>query len=66
MDLVPETAFRPHASNPTLLNSAGGIVTETPRMPRHGDLLTANPFALDHTINPALLHATPSTDPLAC
>ncbi|RSL41773.1 hypothetical protein CEP51_016546, partial [Fusarium floridanum] len=62
MDLVPKTAFRPHALNPTLLNNAGGVVTETPRMPRHGDLVIANSLSLDHTVNPALLHDAPSTE----
>jgi hypothetical protein len=62
MELVPETAFRPHALNPTLLNNAGGIVTEAPEMPQYGDLITVNSLPLGYTVTPALLHATASTD----
>ncbi|EWY80026.1 hypothetical protein FOYG_16824 [Fusarium oxysporum NRRL 32931] len=61
MELVPETAFKPHALNPTLLNNTGGIVTEAPGMPQYGDLITVNSISLGHTVNPALLHATAST-----
>ncbi|KAJ9413274.1 hypothetical protein FOXG_21994 [Fusarium oxysporum f. sp. lycopersici 4287] len=61
MELVPETAFKPHALNPTLLNNTGGIVTEAPGMPQYGDLITVNSISLGHTVNPALVHATAST-----
>jgi len=61
MEPVPETAFRPHALNPTLLNKTGGIVTEAPGMPQYGDLITVNSISLGHTVDPALLHATAST-----
>ncbi|KAM5527119.1 hypothetical protein FOXYSP1_20388 [Fusarium oxysporum f. sp. phaseoli] len=62
MELVPETAFRPHALNPTLLNNTRGIVTEAPGMPQYGDLIAVNSLYLGHTVNPALLHAMASTD----
>ncbi|KAK7571380.1 hypothetical protein V3481_018594 [Fusarium oxysporum f. sp. vasinfectum] len=62
MELVPETAFRPHALNPTLLNNTGGIITEAPGMPQYGDLIAVNSLSLGHTVNLALLHATASTD----
>ncbi|WZH45762.1 uncharacterized protein QYS62_006830 [Fusarium acuminatum] len=62
MELIPETAVRPHALNPTLLNNTGGIITEAPRMPQYGDLITVNSISLGYTVNPALLYATASTD----
>ncbi|KAH7463254.1 hypothetical protein FOMA001_g18196 [Fusarium oxysporum f. sp. matthiolae] len=61
MELVPETAFKPHALNPTLLNNTGGIVTEAPGIPQYGDLITVNSISLGHTVNPALVDATAST-----
>ncbi|RYC79442.1 hypothetical protein BFJ63_vAg17673 [Fusarium oxysporum f. sp. narcissi] len=62
MELVLETAFRPHALNPTLLNNTGGLVTEAPGMPHYGDLIAVNSLSLGHTVNPDLLHTTTSTE----